>query len=286
VHSLYNPLMFRTCLLACLLLLPGVAVFAQESPQRIVSMNLCTDQLLLLLVDKKRIASLSYFAFDPDYSATADLAEGIPANRGQADEVIAFAPDLILTSQFSATLAANLLERMDYKVHRLGFAASVEDVYAQITEIAEATGTQQRAAQLVTGIQHDIAVQKNALQEKLRGKSAAFFASNGFTYGSASLQDSFINSLGMRNIAAEAGISGPAMLPLEVLLAAEPDYIFVDPRSTLDAQLAHPMLQHPALARVTSHARMLTLADTYFQCAGPQLALAYAALVQQLRDEN
>ena len=76
-------------------------------------MNLCTDQLLLLLVERNRIASLSYFASDPGYSVLADMAAGIPVNRGQADEVITFAPDLILTSQFSATLAANLLERMD-----------------------------------------------------------------------------------------------------------------------------------------------------------------------------
>ena len=124
--------MLRSCLLASLLVLPGIPVFAQEAAQRIVSMNLCTDQLLLLLVDKSRIASLSYFAANPDYSALANLAADIPANRGQADEVITFAPDLVLTSQFSATLAANLLERMHYDVHRLGFAASLDDIYAKI----------------------------------------------------------------------------------------------------------------------------------------------------------
>ena len=231
--------MLRSCLLASLFLLSVVPVSAQEYPQRIVSMNLCTDQLLLLMVDKNRIASLSYFAGNPDYSALADMAAGIPPNRGQADEVMGFAPDLVLTSQFSATLAANLLERMDYKVHRLGFAASLEDVYTQIDEIAEVTGTQARAEILGAAIRQDIARQQEVLLPALQGKSAVFFASNGFTYGRASLQDSFIRSLGMRNIAAEAGISGPAMLSLEVLLAAAPDYIFIDPRSSFDTQLTH-----------------------------------------------
>ena len=278
--------MLRSCLLASLLVLPGIPVFAQEAAQRIVSMNLCTDQLLLLLVDKSRIASLSYFAANPEYSALANLAAGIPANRGQADEVITFAPDLVLTSQFSATLAANLLERMHYDVRRLGFAASLDDIYAQIGEVAAWTGTQQRAGFLMAAIDNDIVSQRLTLLPLLAGKSAVFFQSNGFTYGSGSLQDSFINSLGMRNIAAEAGISGPALLPLEVLLAASPDFLFVDPRNELDAQLAHPMLQHPALARLGSHTRIVTLADTYFQCAGPQFASAYAALAEQLRNEN
>jgi iron complex transport system substrate-binding protein len=278
--------MLRSCLLASLLLFPAIPVSAQEAPARIVSMNLCTDQLLLLLVDKGRIASLSYFAGDPEYSALADLAEGIPANRGQADEVITFAPDLILTSQFSATLAANLLERMDYKVYRLGFAASLDDVYAQIGEIAAVTGTEARGENLIADIMSDIVAQQVPLRQKLQGKSAVFFASNGFTYGSGSLQDSFIGSLGMRNIAADAGISGPALLSLEVLLAAAPDYIFIDQPRAVDMQLAHPMLKHPALAQMNFHARMVTLPDTYFQCAGPPIAQAYALLAEQLRDED
>ena len=278
--------MLRSRLLICLLSFAGVAVSAQDYPQRIVSMNLCTDQLLLLLVDKQRIASLSYFARDPEYSALASLAEGIPPNRGQADEVITFAPDLILTSQFSATLAANLLERMNYKVHRLGFAASLEEVFDQIHEVSEVTGSQASAEKLITTIRRDIAFQQEGLLQELQGKSAVFFASNGFTYGSASLQDSFIRSLGMRNIAAEAGISGPALLSLEVLIAAAPDYLFIDQGRAHDTRLAHPMLQHPAFASHAARTRSVTLADTYFQCAGPQFALAYAELAEQLRDEN
>ncbi|MES2625189.1 MAG: ABC transporter substrate-binding protein [Pseudomonadota bacterium] len=278
--------MLRPCLLASLLLISGLSVAAQDLPRRIVSMNLCTDQLLLLLVEKNRIASLSYFASDPVYSALADQAAGIPANRGQADEIITFAPDLILTSQFSATLSANMLERMDYNVHRLGFAASLDDVYTQISEVAEVTGTQIRAASLSAKIQRDIATQKETLLPTLAGKSAVFFAANGFTYGTASLQDDFITSLGMRNIAAEAGISGPALLSIELLLAANPDFIFVDESRALDAQLAHPMLQHPALAALSPHTRMVTLPDTLFQCAGPQFALAYATFAEQLRNEN
>lgn len=297
-HCLYNLLMLRSLLLLHLFLFAAGSVSAQDpardsprnsrenDPQRIVSMNLCTDHLLLLLVDRERIASLSYFARDPDFSVLADMAEGIPVNRGQVDEVIAFAPDLVLTSQFSATLAANLLERMEYNVYRLGFAASLEDVYTQIGEIAEITGAGARGASLVRNIRDDVARQQNALREKLQGKSAVFFASNGFTYGNASLQDSFIRSLGMRNIAAEAGISGPAMLSLEVLLSAAPDYLFIDQPRLADAQLAHPMLRHPALAGLNATTKMVTLADTYFQCAGPQIAEAYAALADQLRDEN
>ena len=100
-------------------------------------MNVCTDQLLLLLVDKTRIASLSYFATDAGYSSLAMEAAGIPLNRGQADEVMALHPDLVLTSAFSATFAANALQRLSQRVERLGFATTREEV-VQILRTAAA----------------------------------------------------------------------------------------------------------------------------------------------------
>ncbi len=263
------------------LLLTG-PLFAQEVPQRIVSMNLCTDQLLLLLVERGRIASLSYFATDPAYSDLAAQAADIPANRGQADEVLAFEPDLVLTSQFSATLAANLLERLGERVERLGFAATADDIYAQVRQVAALTGTNTQAELLIRDLDNALRAEQARLLPELEGRSAVFFASNGFSYGASSLQDSFITSLGLRNVAAEAGLYGPAQLPLEILIAAEPDFVFTDRRTTLDTQLAHPLLQHPALAALGRKTQIIEIPDTLFQCAGPQFAEAYRTLAAQL----
>jgi iron complex transport system substrate-binding protein len=272
--------MTRFALFSFLLL--AAPLSAQEIPQRIVSMNLCTDQLLLLLVERGRIASLSYFATDPAYSYLADAARDIPANRGQADEVLAFAPDLVLTSQFSATLAANLLERLGQRVERLGFAASADDIYAQVRQVAALTGTDAKAESMIRDLQSAIRAEQQGLLPQLQGKRAVFFASNGVSYGANSLQDAFITSLGLRNVAAEAGLSGPAPLPLEILIAAEPDFLFTDRRDALDAQLAHPLLQHRALAALGSKTHVVEIPDTLFQCAGPQYAEAYRALAMQL----
>lgn len=271
-----------TCFLLLFFLCTAPAS-AQRQAQRIVSMNLCTDQLLLLLVDKNRIASLSYFATDPAWSWLADKAAGIPANRGQVEEVLAYNPDLILTSQFSATLAANLLERLGHPVERFGFAATADEMYAQIRRVGALTGTQRAAEKLIADNQAEIADAIAGLRPQLNGKSAVFYAGNGFSYGSASLQDHFLRSLGLRNITADAGLSGPAPLSLEVLVAAAPDFLFSNRASTLDAQLAHPMLRHPALAALTD-TRRLELPEDLFQCAGPRLAHAYRQLAAQLAD--
>jgi iron complex transport system substrate-binding protein len=266
----------------CLLVL--MPVQAQETPQRIVSMNLCTDQLLLLLVPRAHIASLSRFAADPAFSWLAEEAAGIPLNRGQAEEVLAFAPDLILTSQFSATLAANLLERLGHPVTRLGFANSTAEVLAQIRAVAALTGSGAAGDRLIGELQDAIGAGIAALLPVLQGKTALFYASNGYSYGADTLQHDFLTSVGLRNSAAEAGLRGPGQLPLETMIAAAPDYLFTDRRGALDAQLAHPLLQHPALAALGGTTRILDMPDAWFQCAGPQLGAAYRGLVEQLAD--
>lgn len=249
-------------------------------PARIVSMNVCTDQLLLLLVDKSRIASLSYFAVNPDYSSLAAEAAGVPANRGQADEVMALQPDLVLTSAFSASFAAAVLERLQQRVERLGFAATREDVFAQITQVAAWTGSTMHADTMIDSSRARITTATQQLQPLLAGKKAVFLSSNGVAFGAGTLQDDFLQSIGMRNVAAEAGLYGPAPLPLELLLAAAPDFIISEPRGALDKQLAHPLLQHPALRQL--HAKQLVLPERWFDCAGPWLADAYASLAAQV----
>ncbi len=44
---------------------------AAAQPQRIASMNLCTDQMVLLLADKSRIVSVSFLGADPAESPLA-----------------------------------------------------------------------------------------------------------------------------------------------------------------------------------------------------------------------
>ena len=256
-------------------------LLAQErAPQRIVSMNVCTDQLLLLLVDKSRIASLSQYAIDPAYSSLTAEATGLELNRGQAEQVMALQPDLVLTSTFSATFAASVLQRLHQRVERLGFAASLADVDAQIVSLGEWTDSRTKADALIAALHGRIDNYIASLTPLLHGKKAVFISSNGVAFGSGTLQHEFLHSVGLRNIAAEAGLQGPSQLPLELLLAAQPDFIISEPRGDLDREQAHPLMLHRALQRL--HPQQLMLADRWFDCAGPWLADAYAALADQV----
>ena len=56
------------------------ATLTHAAPQKIVSLNLCTDQLLMLLADPNQIASLSKIVDDPYVSLLATKSKNFKKN--------------------------------------------------------------------------------------------------------------------------------------------------------------------------------------------------------------
>ena len=59
-----------------LLILSGLPAFA-DSPSRVVSFNLCADQLVVALADSNQIAALSPYAQDRHLSVVAERARAL-----------------------------------------------------------------------------------------------------------------------------------------------------------------------------------------------------------------
>ena len=128
---------------------PGQAKPAPAKPARIVSLNVCTDQLVLLLAERERIASLSYLAVDPATSALSDRAQGLPLNHGLVEEVAPLAPDLVLASVYTLWASVRLLRRLGYRVIALPTATDFDGIRANVRAVAEAIGERDRGAALI-----------------------------------------------------------------------------------------------------------------------------------------
>ena len=120
-----------------------------DKPQRIVSINICTDQLLIKLVDQKRIASLSRLASDPRSSWIGAEASNLHLNRGTAEEVITLNPDLIITSAFSFRPTVTILEQLGYRVIQLPIAKSLDEISSNLRILANAVGEPDRGSATV-----------------------------------------------------------------------------------------------------------------------------------------
>ncbi|MCZ6605684.1 MAG: ABC transporter substrate-binding protein [Alphaproteobacteria bacterium] len=249
---------------------------APAQPSRIVSLNLCTDQLVMLMADRDNIASVSYTAEDPDISAYPDLARGLPVNYGLAEEVLAQNPDLVISSTFSPRPTLFLLRRLGYEVVEVPTVNSVDDIISNIRIVADAVGAPEYGETLAAELARDFAAARPAADDTAR-PLAVFYWANGFTSGAGTLPDNILHAVGFRTVADEMGITGMRQLPLELLITAEPDVLVISQTRKTPA-LANQIFSHPALARAFAGRPVAFMPNTLFNCGTPAVAKAFDIL--------
>lgn len=217
---------------------------AADRPSRVVSMNLCTDQLALLLADPDQILSLSFLSHDPRSSAMADAARAYPANHGRAEEVYLMAPDLVLAGTWTSRAAVGILRRLGLRVEELPPETGFDDLRAHLRRMGEWLDQQDRAEALIARFDADLA----RLETRGVGRGrVALYSANGYTTGEGTLAADILAAAGLANIAAEAGIPGGGTLPLERLILLAPDAVVTD-RPYPGESRAEAIMDHPALA--------------------------------------
>lgn len=259
-----------------------VNVFAQSSdsidPQRIVSIGLCTDQLLLMLSDRSKIASLTTSSTDPLMSYMADAVGDIPLNNASVEEIIPYKPDLIVGSHFAARDTTRFLRQLGYEVKLVTLPKTVEEIYGLLTRFGEWTSNQARALELIAKMKQEI----TDIQARYAGrpeKSTIIYSPNGYTIGADTLENDVLKHAGFRNLSAEMGIVGFKKISLEEVIAAKPDFLQIDNHVYNRNSLASRYLGHPVLKKVVKEQDHLFIPSRIRACAGPMVteAIAYMA---------
>ncbi|RPI61690.1 MAG: ABC transporter substrate-binding protein, partial [Lysobacterales bacterium] len=114
----------------------GHAVAAERLPT-VASINVCTDQHLLALADPEQILTVSWLAADTEESLFAREALGYPLNYGTVEELLKFAPDVVLAGTYTSPFTRTMLRRLGYRVVELEPEASVADIERNVRVVAE-----------------------------------------------------------------------------------------------------------------------------------------------------
>ncbi len=247
-----------------------------DPPQRVVSLSLCSDQLLLMLADRHQVALVSHLATDPRNSYMASQAEGIPSHRGRLEEIIAGQPDLILTSPYTNPRLRHSLEQLGYPLHPLTLGRDPEQIEDDIRRLAERLGQLSRGEAMIREFRQRIAVQSETGESD--PPSALFLQPRGYTSGQDTLQDQAMKLSGWRNRAAEMGLKGYVQGDLEQLIAWRPDALITSPYTASSDSRAERLLLHPALRRLLGDRPLFVVPYKDWICPGPMLADAVERL--------
>lgn len=245
---------------------------ALAAPARVVSMNLCTDQLAMLLAAPGQLVSVSDLATDPRSSPMVEAAAGYPVNHGLAEEVFLLDPDLVLAGSFTTTATVAMLRRLGVPVLVVPPVFSIAEARAQIVEVGAALGRPAEAAALVRDLDAALAVPAAPGPRP----TAAIVGASFYAAGPQSLAGEVLDAAGFDNVVASLGLGSGGWVSLEELLMRDPD-LLVLPESYPGWSRAEELLHHPALAARGGAA--LVLPDRNWVCGTPALVANLDALV-------
>lgn len=253
--------------LALVLLLMGSAPVQAQSPQRVVTVNLCLDQIALRLAAPGQLVGVSYLSLDPRLSPLADQARAIAPVRASVEAILELRPDLVTFDEAAHANVKRLLRGAGVRVLEVPWASSLGEAEALVARIAAALGRDAQGRALIEDMQAER--RRLAWSGPPTGLAAVLQANRG-TAGRGSLMDELLKLAGLRNLAAELGLPAYGRLALEEVLAGKPDLLVLDGVSNASPARATEVVDHHALSSLAGRARIVSVPMKYTVCAGPE----------------
>jgi iron complex transport system substrate-binding protein len=253
-----------------------------QKPRRVVSLNLCVDELLLRLADSRNVASVTWLARDPANSNVADLAAEIPVNHGLAEEIIPLNPDLVIAGIYTARPAVALLKRTGTPLVEVGVPKNLAEVRQQIRDIAALIGEREKGESVIAAMDAGLAAVPAAPSSSR--PRAIVLNPNGATVGKGTLVDEIMTRAGLTNVAAELAIDNYGQIPLEAVVASGVDVLIVSASRDGPPALATEILRHPVLSALSGRTRVVVMPGRLWNCGGPAVVEAIERLRRVAED--
>ena len=272
----------RPVVIAALATLVGVLLApAAAAPPRIVSMNVCADQLLIPLADPGQILGLSRYSRDAWQSFAADDARRYPILSGGAEDVLVLRPDIVVAGLFDKRSTRELLKAKGLRLAEFSVPRNLDEVKAQIRQMGDLVGHPERADAQIARLDDAVARARQAVVRK--AYRVLLLARRGWVTGADSLLSSLLAETGLVNAAGDLGIGFGGFAPLEAIINLKPDLIVVSDASDRAEDDGRAFLLHPALERFYPPSRRIVIPDRLTVCGGVMLADALDRLVSELK---
>ena len=237
---------------------PPVPVVSGAAPARVVSLNLCTDELLLLLGNPDQVASVTHLSHRQDETPLWREARRHPANDGTLASAAPLRPDLVLTMGGGGD-RLGIAERIGVTAVDLPYPQSIDDVMTSIRTVAAALGRVDVGDAAIARIE---ALRRSAPVGRI---DALWVDGGGRTMAAEGLEAQWMALAGLRQRAI-----GGDRIALEELLVRPPAVLLRSDYRANQYSQGQAWLNHP-LARAARASRMMTTDGRRWTCMGPPL---------------
>lgn len=247
----------------------GLAL-AASAGLRVASLNLCTDEYVLLLARPEEIVSVSNLSRDPLESTLWRQARRHPGNDGSLEQVVAHRPTLVLTMGGGGRAARLIAPRLGIRVLSLDYPASLSDVERQAVQVATALGVARRA----TAFRKALAELRGGRPR--RSRDAAFISAGGLSFSPNSLGAQWLDLAGAR----QRALPG-SRVTFETLITKPPSVLIQSDYRRSQMSRGQAWMTHPVVRRLS--ARTIVTDGRPWTCAGLPMIPEVRRLRERLR---
>ena len=258
-------------------LLPGTApaLPAALGAQHVMSLSMCTDDLLLELLPPERIASVTYYSRDPSNSYQWPQAAKVRVNFGTVEEVLAEKPDLVLAGTYTTPSARSLLKMLHWPMLEVPPAADFDEIRSVTRQVAHALQRDEVGEALIAKM--DSTLRALAATHPPQIIRVAAWGEGGSIPGKGTMFDSILRAAGGVNIAASLDSGAYTSFDVEQLLVAHPDILAYASNITDTPGLNTDLARHPLILKLYS-GRQVTYPGALYSCGVVESADAAVAL--------
>ena len=268
-----------------------------QKPQRIISLNVSTDEILAKMVGSNRIAAFSKLADNPGISTIPpdDLKKvKLRVDAHGTEALLAARPDLVVIADWRGPELAESLRGVGVNVFVYKTPTTVKDIKETITLLGKITGEPEQAAGMVADMDkrlQDLKTRLGTIPKERQTKVVALsfmgaFGGKETTFDDECAYAQVRNMVGEKNIFKSGAVSKEAIVEMNPDLLIMPSWDFGEKKSA--QTFLQETLTDPSLQSVTAVQKknLVQIHDAYLYSTSQDCILAIEELAKAAYPEK
>lgn len=229
----------------------GTEVTINEPPQKIVSVTLGSDEVLLPLIGPERFVAVTTFATDPGISNVAVTAAQVPNSieaASDTEKIISLEPDIVFVASFTAPEVIQQLRDAGLNVFATGFPVGLQQIRDNIRLLGQAVGAEDGAEAMITEMDSQLAEITAAVGTHETPVSALYLTPGNYTSGVDSTISEVITTAGGVDVSVKGEVTQFAPITDEFIIDQNPDVILLSGWTPWDPTFIETFKNNPAFA--------------------------------------